>query len=319
MTKIEENQNKILQVMHAIEEARGESLLIPTATIEKRTGLTPHQINTSLSLLEKEGFAYTYEGSEDLENGHDYVSAMITDIGKLRAEKTETIVGKEIVKGSKNPRNVFVIHGRNIEERDALFQFLRSLDLHPLEWSELIRSTGSGTPYIGDILDKAFSEAQAVIVLMTSDDEGQLREIFRGLDEPQYEKELTPQARLNVIFEAGMAMGRCLERTIIVEIGTLRPFSDIVGRHTVKLDDSAAKRLDLANRLENAGCSVNIKGESWLTAGKFVATETKKFDSSEKNKEYKIISKTNKRRSGGLSIAELTKELDSLNIEKGTR
>lgn len=116
---------------------------------------------------------------------------------------------------------------------------------------------------------KLFLEAQAIVVLMTPDDEGCLREHLRGKDEPSHEKKLTPQPRLNVIFEAGIAMGRRPERTIIVEVGSVRPFSDIVGRHSVRLDDSAEKRLDLAQRLETAGCEVNTTGTAWLKSGKF--------------------------------------------------
>ena len=84
-----------------------------------------------------------------------------------------------------------------------------------------------------------------------------------------YEKKLTPQARPNVIFEAGMAMGRFPKRTILIKLGELRPFSDIEGRHTVLLDNSVEKRKNLAQRLENAGCQISLSGTEWHTAGDF--------------------------------------------------
>ena len=62
--------------------------------------------------------------------------------------------------------------------RDALFDFLRAVGLHPLEWSEAVGATGSASPYIGEILDAAFSVAQAVVVLLTPDDEARLRQLF---------------------------------------------------------------------------------------------------------------------------------------------
>ena len=168
-------------------------------------------------------------------------------------------------------REVFVVHGRNAAASDALFAFLRAIDLHPLEWSEAVRATGKASPYIGDILNIAFSRAHAVVVVFTPDDEARLREPYRRNDDPPHEVELTGQARPNVLFEAGMAMGRDENRTILVELGNPRPFSDIGGRHTVKLDNSSQRRQELAKRLEAAGCPVNLEGTGWHTAGDFEA------------------------------------------------
>jgi predicted nucleotide-binding protein len=119
-----------------------------------------------------------------------------------------------------------------------MFDFLRSIGVHPLEWTEAIAATGKATPYIGEILDTAFEIAQAVVVLMTPDNMAFLREEFRQKGDPQHEIRPTGQARPNVIFEAGMALARSPERTIIVEVGELRPFSDSAGRHVVRLDNS---------------------------------------------------------------------------------
>lgn len=166
-------------------------------------------------------------------------------------------------------RNIFVVHGRNLEARNSLFRFLRSIGLRPLEWSQAIQFTGKVSPFIGEILDVAFSTAQAVVVLMTPDDVAQLQEPFRSPHDPSYESQLTGQARPNVLFEAGMAMGRNPERTILVELGALRPFSDIAGRHTVRLNNDSATRQELAQRLETAGCAVDLSGRDWHTEGDF--------------------------------------------------
>ena len=112
-------------------------------------------------------------------------------------------------------KSVFVVHGRNVQAHDAMFQFLQSIGLKPIEWSEAVLATGKPTPYIGEVLDTVFSKAQAIVVLMTPDDEGRLLKFFHSACEPLHETQLTPQARLNVIFEAGMAMGRCQERTVL--------------------------------------------------------------------------------------------------------
>jgi len=270
LTKIERNQHLILKYIHDFEEKIGHNVTIPAEMISRETDLSIMDTSEALQILSDKKLVLAF--GDDSENHIVGVATvMSTPKGKLFAEKIN--LEKEKVtqvtqSQSRNKRAVFVIHGRDLAVRDSLFEFLRSLDLRPLEWSELIKSTSSGAPYIGEVLDKAFSEAQAILVLMTPDDEGCLREYLRGQNEPSHEKELTPQARLNVIFKAGMAMGRCPERTIIVEVGSVRPFSDIAGRHSVRLDGSPETRLDLAHRLESAGCEVNMKGESWLKAGK---------------------------------------------------
>ena len=177
--------------------------------------------------------------------------------------------GPESRSATSDATSVFVVHGRNSAVRDAMFSFLRAIGLKPIEWSEAVLATGRPTPYIGDILDAAFSQAQAVVVLLTPDDEARLRPKFAQGDDPPHERELSGQARPNVLFEAGMAMGRNSERTVLVEIGRLRPFSDIAGRHVVRLDDSTQRRQELAQRLQAAGCEVNLEGTDWHTMGEF--------------------------------------------------
>ena len=77
-------------------------------------------------------------------------------------------------------------------------------------------------PYIGAILDASFSRAHAVVVLLTPDDEAILRPQFRSDSDPPQEVEPSGKARPNVLFEAGMAMGRNHERTILVELVPVR-------------------------------------------------------------------------------------------------
>jgi Predicted nucleotide-binding protein containing TIR-like domain len=171
---------------------------------------------------------------------------------------------------SDRTRKVFVVHGRNREARSAMFTFLRAIGLAPIEWSEAVRLTGEASPYIGHVLDTAFDAAQAIVVLLTPDDVAYLRSEYASGDA---DPETTPlaQARPNVLFEAGMAMGRDPKRTVLVELGQLRPFSDVIGRHAVRINGTAGRRKELAQRLETAGCAVNLNGEDWLSAGDFTA------------------------------------------------
>ncbi len=164
-----------------------------------------------------------------------------------------------------DPKTIFVVHGRNREARRGMFQFLRALKLNPLEWSEALEMTGEGSPYIGQVLDHAFAAAQAVVVLLTPDDIAYLRPEYGAPDDP--EREPKGQARPNVLFEAGMAFGRNPRRTILVELGDLRPFSDVGGRRAVRMDNSPEKRMELARRLGTAGCQVDTSGTDWLSEG----------------------------------------------------
>jgi predicted nucleotide-binding protein len=170
-------------------------------------------------------------------------------------------------------RKVMVVLGRNASAGKAMFDFLRSIDLRPLDWTELVGSANSGAPYIGEVLDAAFAQAQAVVVFATPDDIAYLRPDL--VPDPDVESDGVPrgQARPNVFFEAGMAIGRFPDRTILTELGDLRPASDLGGRHAVRMNDAAKCRQDLAKRLANAGCLVNADGSDWLTAGDFATPE----------------------------------------------
>jgi len=176
--------------------------------------------------------------------------------------------------GAKDSRNVFVVHGRNEAARKALFDFLRSIGLHPLEWSEAVSASGKGAPFIGEVLDVAYSQVQAVVVLLTGDDLAMLAPALQQPDDLEIERQPTPQARPNVLFEAGMAFGRHPQETILVQLGALRPFSDIGGRHVIRLSDTMASRQDLANRLKAAGCSVKLSGTDWHNSGDFEGAVT---------------------------------------------
>lgn len=185
-----------------------------------------------------------------------------------RTARVAEVRGGRYPRAVATPEKVFVVHGRNSAARDAMFTFLRSLGLKPIEWDQAVALTGKGSPYIGDVLTVAFDEGQAIVVLLTPDDVAYLRREYTDRDD---DPDLTPQgqARPNVLFEAGMAMGRNEDRTILVEFGDLRPFSDVSGRHAVRMFESPKARKSLAERLKTAGCPVDMSGTDWLTEGDF--------------------------------------------------
>lgn len=167
-------------------------------------------------------------------------------------------------------RKVWVVHGRNAKARDAMFAFLRAIGLEPMEWGEALALTGKGTPYTGEVLDRAFCEAQAVVVLITGDDLARLGTRYCEPHDPPDETEPTPQARPNVLFEAGMAFGKYPDRTVLVHLGRTRPFSDVAGRNTVHIANALRNRQALADRLRTAGSSVKTEHRNdWHSAGDF--------------------------------------------------
>jgi hypothetical protein len=150
-----------------------------------------------------------------------------------------------------------------------MFTFLRAVGLKPLEWTQALRMTKQGSPYVGTVLDTAFREAAAIVVLFTPDDEARLRAEFVSSRDPDYERNLTGQARPNVLFEAGMAFGKDPNSTVLVEVGYVRPFSDVAGRHVVHMSNQPTSRQELVTKLANAGCNVDTSGTDWLSAGDF--------------------------------------------------
>jgi predicted nucleotide-binding protein len=177
-------------------------------------------------------------------------------------------------KKAKRPgKFVWIVHGRNDRARKAMFDFVRGLGLEPLEWNAAVKLTRQGSPYVGEVLAKAFDKASAVIVILTPDDDAMLKKEFWQRGEEAFEKKLMGQARPNVLFEAGMAFATHPSQTVLVEIGKCRPFTDTLGRLIVKMNDSPGKRKDLANRLAAAGCEVDLSKDAWLDAGTFETTK----------------------------------------------
>lgn len=144
--------------------------------------------------------------------------------------------------------------------------FLRSVGLTPMEF---LKAAKRPSAHIGEILESAFDQAAAVVVLLTPDDLAKLQPKFQTEHDGEHERKLTPQARPNVLFEAGMAFGRNPNNVVIAEFGKLRPFTDVSGRHVVKMNNSPQKRKELIQKLRLAGCDVDDSGASWIDEGNF--------------------------------------------------
>lgn len=177
-------------------------------------------------------------------------------------------------KPRKKDNTVFVIGGRDLAVTESMYALLDALGCKPVEFHQAVAKMKVGNPFIGDVLDKAFETVQGLVVLFTPDDEAKLKDHFLKKGGDAGERKLAGQPRPNVIFEAGMALSRHPEKTIMVQVGPMKSFSDIAGRHLVHLSDSFASRQDFANRLANI-CKVDTTGTRWTTVGKFVPTPPK--------------------------------------------
>ena len=164
-----------------------------------------------------------------------------------------------------NRKAVMVIYGHDQEARTALFNWLRMIGLQPQEWNQLVTNSGAASPYVGDVLARAFKDAQAVVALFTPD------ERVRGRGSlPAADHTWRLQARPNVLIEAGMALVTHPTRTVLAMLGPQELPSDLAGRHYVRLSPTSPQPLhDLASRLQAAGCDVNLSGSQWLDAASF--------------------------------------------------
>jgi predicted nucleotide-binding protein len=158
---------------------------------------------------------------------------------------------------------VMVIYGHDTEANGTLFDWLHAIGLEPREWSQLIEASGSASPYIGDVLDKALRNVQAVIAFFTPDE-------YVTTAGSSGDGAWRLQARPNVLIEAGMALITHPTRTVIVLLGNQELPSDLAGRHHIRLSRTAVEPLhDLAGRLRAAGCDTDTTGTAWLDPARF--------------------------------------------------
>jgi predicted nucleotide-binding protein len=227
----------------------------------RNMGLLEHMKEIESSLSHFQNQAISKYGAE--------IDLYIDNLNKLAMLKRPQEAVTPEDGSTPDKRKIFVVHGRDDCLRDDFFSFLRALGLQPIEWSEALRLTGKATPYTGEAIESAFKNAQAVIVLLSPDDEVRLSPELWKDKEDEDEKETRLQARPNVLFEAGMAFGTHPNRTLLIEVGQVKAFSDVAGRHVVRLSNSSEGRTDIAEMLRTAGCDVSTSGSDWLKIGDF--------------------------------------------------
>ncbi|MFD5824308.1 TIR domain-containing protein [Lentzea sp. NPDC060358] len=175
----------------------------------------------------------------------------------------------EVNASGRRGNSIFLVHGRDLAIVVAMKQFLRSLGINVVEWNHAVAQTGTPNPYVGDVVMQGLKMSDAAVILFTPDELVRLRDDLVSDSDGVHERELQGQARPNVYYEAGIADAIDRQRTILVDVGPVKPFSDASGRLVVRFDGSASKRNNLAERLRLAGLEVNTSGDDWLSDGDF--------------------------------------------------
>lgn len=182
----------------------------------------------------------------------------------VRPEAEHSVVGEDPA------RNVFVAYGRDDRARRALFDFLRSLGLRPLEWESILRHQGKTAPHLIDAVQAGLEVSAAAVILMTPDDIVRLHPDLHEPDEKAGEVNEALQPRPNVLIELGMAVGRMPGKVLLVKAGFQRDITDLSGLSTVRLEDSFACRQHIRERLETAGCRIDA-AHDWHESGDFAS------------------------------------------------
>jgi predicted nucleotide-binding protein len=144
-------------------------------------------------------------------------------------------------------RNVFVVHGRNNELKEAVARYLVQLELIPVILHE---QASAGQTIIEKF--EANSASCFTVVLLTPDDVGCLAPA-KSIDN------LSRRARQNVIFEWGFFVAKLGRRNVCalaaedVEIP-----SDLLGIAYVPLDQKGAWKMLLARELKAGGIEVDL-------------------------------------------------------------
>jgi predicted nucleotide-binding protein len=222
-----------------------------------------------------------YASAEDhaeLRGIQNHIPIVETAAPSVAAPSRAAVRTSKAIRLPKTKENtVFVVHGRDAKLRDAMYQLLGALGLKPQEWGHAIRAARGkgGNPYVNDAVTKIMERAQAIVVMLSPDDEAKLKDQFVSNNERSSEGKLRGQARPNVIFETGIAIGTHHKKTVMVQIGDVKPFTDIGGMHIPRLSGDPQSRNEFASRLADLGCKIDKSGDHWLRAGDFTPTSPK--------------------------------------------
>jgi predicted nucleotide-binding protein len=252
----------------------GQAALIAQRNLTAQSGCGPADGTTGMFAADQ---SLAQHVSVQVSSDRGYIQIELDRAKDLRKLATEELVQLDQHEAAKSQpdiaKRVFVVYGRDSALSKSFFSLLRAVGLQPLEWERLVRPTGTTSPHLDQVVRNAPHLAQANLVLLSPDDVVELHpDLFQPNDHP-YEQARAGQARPNVLFELGLAYMACPERTIIVEVGQLRPVADLAGLNVIRFDGSAIAVQKVISRLIQAGCPADTSDEDWLDSGRFAGLE----------------------------------------------
>lgn len=147
--------------------------------------------------------------------------------------------------GTSRPK-VFVVHGHDKTALSQIENVLHRIGAEPVFYDRMPKA-GSGT--IIEFLEKYVRAVDAIVVLMTPDDEGRKKDATGPLE---------PRARENVLIEAGFGVISMRRRSVLVSLGGVKIPSDFAGIDRLEGDSwSSELATKLARRLSNMGLRVD--------------------------------------------------------------
>lgn len=162
-----------------------------------------------------------------------------------------------MIEPSPSSNKVFLVHGRNRDLAARVNEMLGRCGATVVDFTEVRQSDSFRGRYVGDVLDHAFSVAQAVVVILSGDDEVTVHPRFRLREDPRLQMELQP--RPNVLIELGMALRSHADRVVLLEFPPMRKASDIDGLVTVSFTGDIHQLVtSTVAKLRQAGCNVTI-------------------------------------------------------------
>ena len=141
------------KVQAVLDRALGADSDLADKMRTNRYGLIAYSSDTPESAWER-AFVSGVETAVGYIHGAIFDLRLMENAERSRGQQSAAATKGDRVSADTSPpdqRAVFVIHGRNLAARDAMFDFLRSLGLVPIEWSQAVRATGRPSPYVGEV------------------------------------------------------------------------------------------------------------------------------------------------------------------------